>query len=81
MIRPLGVLLLGAGCTGSAEKPDTGASQTPRIALEGQITNLLTGAGERDTEVCVEAPETAIRATPMGATASWPRLRPRSSCW
>ena len=54
MTRPLGALLVGVGCAGPATKPDTGASEAPRVALEGQITNLLTAAGESGTEICVE---------------------------
>ena len=54
MTRFLGVLWVGVGCAGPAGKPDTDASAAPRVALEGQITNLLTAAGESGSEICVE---------------------------
>lgn len=54
MSRRLGAVLVAVGCAGPADKPDTGPQGGPRVALAGQITNLLTAAGEAGAEVCVE---------------------------
>ncbi|HCH62939.1 MAG: hypothetical protein CL927_05670 [Deltaproteobacteria bacterium] len=47
-------LLAALGCAGSDTKRDTASEAGPQVTLEGQITNLLTAAGERNVEICVE---------------------------
>ncbi len=57
MTRFLLTVLLSVGCAEPAAPPDSGASSGPAVALAGQITDLLTGAGEPGVRVCSNDPE------------------------
>ena len=67
MTRPLCTLLVAVGCSGPTAKPDTAADQGPQVALEGQITNLLTAAGESGAEVCVADSDSCDTSDDSGA--------------
>ena len=67
MTRLLGGALVAAGCAGPAATPDTGTAPGTQVALEGQITDLLTGAGVGGAEICVEGSGGCATSDPSGA--------------
>ncbi len=71
MIRRLGVVVVAVACGGSASKSDTGPGVAPRIALEGQITNLLTAVGESGVEICAEGTDDCATSDTSGAYRVW----------
>ena len=50
----LGAVLGSLGCAGPTATPDSGAADGPQVALEGQITDLLTGAGKSGVQICAD---------------------------
>ena len=58
---------VAAGCAQSGESPDTGSGPGPTVALAGQITDLLTGAGESGVRVCARGTRDCATSDASGA--------------
>jgi hypothetical protein len=65
--RNLAGALIAVGCAGPGATPDTGPATGPLVALEGQITDLLTAAGVGGAEICVEGTGDCTTSDPSGA--------------